>query len=129
VLQGGRYDDLLGRFGHQSPAVGFAIDVEAAAAVLEAAAQAHPGTPGAPGGGGPARVLVTGEPAAAAARAVELRARGQVAAPLLIPMSRSDAEAYGTRWGYGEVIEVAAPRAGGAAGAGQPRRKVSARKG
>jgi ATP phosphoribosyltransferase regulatory subunit len=35
VLQGGRYDDLLGRYGRPSPAVGFAIDVEAAAGALE----------------------------------------------------------------------------------------------
>lgn len=35
VLQGGRYDDLLGRYGRARPAVGFAIDVEAAAGALE----------------------------------------------------------------------------------------------
>ena len=39
VLQGGRYDDLLGRYGRPSPAVGFAIDVEAAAGALEVEAQ------------------------------------------------------------------------------------------
>src|SRR5262249_36899381 len=38
VLAGGRYDDLLARYGRPSPAVGFAIDVEAAAGALEAAA-------------------------------------------------------------------------------------------
>jgi ATP phosphoribosyltransferase regulatory subunit len=131
VLQGGRYDDLLGRFGHESAAVGFAIDVEAAAAVLEAAAQARPGE--ASGGGEGARelvrILVTGEPAAAAARAVELRAEGRVAAPLLIPMSRSDAEAYGARWGYGEVVEAVAGRVGGPQGAARTRPRISARKG
>jgi ATP phosphoribosyltransferase regulatory subunit len=37
VLAGGRYDDLLGRYGRPAPAVGFAIDVEASAAALEAA--------------------------------------------------------------------------------------------
>jgi ATP phosphoribosyltransferase regulatory subunit len=36
VLGGGRYDDLLARYGRPSPAVGFAIDVEAAAGALEA---------------------------------------------------------------------------------------------
>ena len=29
VLQGGRYDDLLARYGRPSPAVGFAVDVDA----------------------------------------------------------------------------------------------------
>ncbi len=36
VLRGGRYDDLLGRYGRESPAVGFAVDVEAVAGALEA---------------------------------------------------------------------------------------------
>jgi ATP phosphoribosyltransferase regulatory subunit len=35
VLRGGRYDDLLGRYGRESPAVGFAVDVEAVASALE----------------------------------------------------------------------------------------------
>jgi ATP phosphoribosyltransferase regulatory subunit len=35
VLRGGRYDDLLARYGRESPAVGFAVDVEAVAGALE----------------------------------------------------------------------------------------------
>jgi ATP phosphoribosyltransferase regulatory subunit len=35
VLGGGRYDALLGRYGRTSPAVGFAVDVDAVAAALE----------------------------------------------------------------------------------------------
>ena len=35
VLRGGRYDDLLARYGRPSPAVGFAVDVEAVAGALE----------------------------------------------------------------------------------------------
>jgi len=106
-LQGGRYDDLLGRYGRRSPAVGFAIDVEAAAAVLEAATPAPGGKPPSDGPpAGTAGVLVVGAPAAAAARAAELRARGQLAAPLLVAMGRSEAEAYGARWGYREVIDA-----------------------
>jgi ATP phosphoribosyltransferase regulatory subunit len=35
VLRGGRYDDLLARYGRPSPAVGFAVDVEAVAVALE----------------------------------------------------------------------------------------------
>jgi len=35
VLRGGRYDDLLGRYGRPSPAVGFAVDVDAVVGALE----------------------------------------------------------------------------------------------
>ena len=35
VLRGGRYDDLLARYGRPSPAVGFAVDVEAVAVAME----------------------------------------------------------------------------------------------
>jgi ATP phosphoribosyltransferase regulatory subunit len=38
VLRGGRYDDLLARYGRPSPAVGFAVDVEAVTGVTELAA-------------------------------------------------------------------------------------------
>ncbi|MFL5303827.1 MAG: ATP phosphoribosyltransferase regulatory subunit [Polyangia bacterium] len=38
VLRGGRYVDLLGRYGRPGPAVGFAVDVEAVAGALDAAA-------------------------------------------------------------------------------------------
>lgn len=42
VLQGGRYDSLLGRYGRPWPAVGFAIDVEATAGALDALASRKP---------------------------------------------------------------------------------------
>jgi len=35
VLSGGRYDDLLGRYGRSSPAVGFAVDVDAVVGAVE----------------------------------------------------------------------------------------------
>ena len=35
MLQGGRYDGLLARYGRPSPAVGFAVDVDAVAGALE----------------------------------------------------------------------------------------------
>jgi ATP phosphoribosyltransferase regulatory subunit len=35
VVMGGRYDDLLGRYGRPSPAVGFAVDVDAVVGTLE----------------------------------------------------------------------------------------------
>ncbi len=48
VLGGGRYDDLLARYGRPSPAVGFAVDVEAVAGALEVgAASPHPRRSGA----------------------------------------------------------------------------------
>jgi ATP phosphoribosyltransferase regulatory subunit len=37
VLRGGRYDDLLARYGRPSPAVGFAVDVEAVTGAIELA--------------------------------------------------------------------------------------------
>jgi ATP phosphoribosyltransferase regulatory subunit len=40
VLRGGRYDGLLARYGRPSPAVGFAVDVDAVAGALEAVAGA-----------------------------------------------------------------------------------------
>jgi ATP phosphoribosyltransferase regulatory subunit len=42
VLQGGRYDDLLARYGRPSPAVGFAVDVDAVVGALESSAGAAP---------------------------------------------------------------------------------------
>ena len=85
VLGGGRYDDLLGRYGRPSPAVGFAVDVEAAAAALEAAHAATRGN-GATNGNGRSRprrgkaagsVLVAGPAGAALRHADALRAGGK----------------------------------------------------
>jgi len=42
VLRGGRYDGLLARYGRPSPAVGFAVDVDAVAGALESIAVAPP---------------------------------------------------------------------------------------
>ena len=76
-------------------------------------------------GGGTAGILVVGDPTAAAARAAELRARGVLAAPLLVAMPRSEAEAYGTRWGYREVVDAdgGAPGATSAAAAAKQKTK------
>lgn len=105
VLQGGRYDDLLGRYGRANPAVGFAIDVESAAGALEAPdaaadADRQPGLPGV------AAVLVVGQIDRAVSLARDLRAKGRRAAPLLVPMSAPEIAAYAARWGYREVIRV-----------------------
>ena len=106
VLQGGRYDDLLGRYGRTSPAVGFAVDVEAAAGALEVAA-AVAGQPTADGV--PASrnsVLVIGAPERAATRAAELRAQGQEAASLLVAIPAAQVAAYAARWGYRDVVDA-----------------------
>jgi len=130
VLQGGRYDDLLARYGRPSPAVGFAIDVEAAAGALEVSAtqeaqlgergrallggSQHP--PGASFAAGlpPTEAregsLVTGAPGPASLQAAALRAAGYRAAPLLVSMSGADASAYAARWGYQEVVAASAAR-------------------
>ena len=42
VATGGRYDQLLGRFGRPGPAIGFGIDLEFATQALERAATARP---------------------------------------------------------------------------------------
>ncbi len=75
VLQGGRYDDLLARYGRSSPAVGFAIDVEATAGALEQLAeQRTPRTPGSRSSNGlgqlPAMSARTGSDTAPPATAV-----------------------------------------------------------
>jgi ATP phosphoribosyltransferase regulatory subunit HisZ len=66
VLRGGRYDELIGRYGRAARATGFAIDVEALAQAQ------HTAGIGAPDG--PRGVAVHGAGAAAFAR--QLRARG-----------------------------------------------------
>ncbi|HVR62655.1 MAG TPA: ATP phosphoribosyltransferase regulatory subunit [Polyangia bacterium] len=115
VLAGGRYDDLLGRYGRPSPAVGFAIDVEAAAGALDARAQEAERVGGA-GAAAPANgngaVLVVGPPAAAQRLADELRAQGKRAVAELSGLPEGELSAYAARWGFGSIV-----RAGDRAGA------------
>jgi ATP phosphoribosyltransferase regulatory subunit len=76
VLRGGRYDELLGRYGRAAHATGFAIDLEAVAQAQKSLGVAAPGT--APG------VAVHGPGAAARARSLRglgLRAVSQSSAP------------------------------------------------
>jgi ATP phosphoribosyltransferase regulatory subunit len=102
ILQGGRYDSLLARYGRAMPAVGFAIDVEATAGALElapAVAGAHPGGNGVRDGG----VLVSGPAEAARAEAAELRRRGRRAAVELGGLAGAELSAYAARWRFEEV--------------------------
>jgi ATP phosphoribosyltransferase regulatory subunit len=87
---GGRYDELLARFGAPMPAVGFALDLDNLAWALRAAgAPEHEEE----------RVVVVGP--ADDPRLLELRARGvaAVAAP-----TREEAETYRARWSYSSVL-------------------------
>ncbi|MCB9564822.1 MAG: ATP phosphoribosyltransferase regulatory subunit [Kofleriaceae bacterium] len=45
ILRGGRYDDLVGRYGRAARAIGFAVDVEAIASAQRAAEVARPSPP------------------------------------------------------------------------------------
>jgi len=111
VLAGGRYDDLLGRYGRPSPAVGFAVDVEGAAGALESAAgvleseagASGPGTPALDGAGG---VLVAGPAGAAARLAAELRGEGKRAAVAFDGLGGDALDAYARRWGFSHVVRV-----------------------
>jgi ATP phosphoribosyltransferase regulatory subunit len=110
VLAGGRYDDLLGRYGRPSPAVGFAVDVEGAAGALESPVTAARTTDGASaeplaldGAGG---VLVVGAAAPAARLAVAMRRDGRRAAVDSVGLSGDALDAYARRWGFSQVVRV-----------------------
>jgi ATP phosphoribosyltransferase regulatory subunit len=103
VLGGGRYDDLLARYGRPSPAVGFAIDVEAAAGALEESADGALAPELSNGAGG---VLVVGPLAAASEAADELRRRGKRAVVELAGLSGPSLEQYAARWGFTEVVRA-----------------------
>jgi ATP phosphoribosyltransferase regulatory subunit len=88
IGSGGRYDDLLERFGAPMPAVGFGIDLDALALAVRAAST------------GPApreRVLVIGDGAEARA----LRERGVVAVERA---ERAGADEYARAWGFTRVV-------------------------
>jgi ATP phosphoribosyltransferase regulatory subunit len=108
VLAGGRYDNLLARYGRPSPAVGFAIDVEAAAGALEAGSDQTADGADAPvelsdGAGG---VLVCGPLVAANEAAEELRRRGKRAVAELSGLEGEALAAYARRWGFTEVVRA-----------------------
>ena len=88
---GGRYDELLARFGAPMPAVGFGVDLDNLAWALRAAGVLEKDEE---------RVVVVG--AADDPRLTELRAKGiaAVASP-----TREEAEVYKARWGYSSVLE------------------------
>jgi ATP phosphoribosyltransferase regulatory subunit len=93
---GGRYDDLLARYGAPRPAVGFGLDLDA----LAWAQRARPGEGGGPGARG---VVLVGP--LEDARAPALRARG---VPVALAADEATARAYAASWGFATVIGAAA---------------------
>jgi ATP phosphoribosyltransferase regulatory subunit len=89
IGSGGRYDDLLARFGAPMPAVGFGIDLDALAVAVRAASKSPPRK---------RRVLVVGDEA----EARRLRERGVAAA---FRREREGAAEYASAWGFTEVVD------------------------
>lgn len=97
ICSGGRYDNLLGRFGSPQPAAGFALELENLQWALRAA-----GTPyAAPQP--PRLVLSGGSEHAREQTARELRARGLTAVGLP-DGKRSTCLAFARAWGYDGVL-------------------------
>jgi ATP phosphoribosyltransferase regulatory subunit len=93
VASGGRYDELLARFGCDLPAAGFALDLDRASEARRAAGLADdPET----------RVVVVSGGGAEGPLARELRARGIAAVTLA---DRASAVAWARAWGFTHVVE------------------------
>jgi ATP phosphoribosyltransferase regulatory subunit len=92
VLSGGRYDELLARFGCPMPAAGFAVDLDRLTEARQAAGAAAERE---------MRVVVVGTDDDA--RVAELRGRGVVA--VAFAGSPEAARAYARAWGFTHVME------------------------
>ncbi len=92
VGSGGRYDELLARFGFDAPAAGFALDLDRAGEALHAAGVV---------GGRPTRVVVVGPPDDP--RVLELRARGTTAVAV---SDRVSALAWARAWGFTHLLDT-----------------------
>jgi ATP phosphoribosyltransferase regulatory subunit len=102
VGSGGRYDELLGRFGWNLPAAGFALDLDRLGEALQAAGVA---------GRVPVRVVVVGP--AQSARLAELRGQGIAA---VAAESREAAVAWARAWGFTHVLDPSLEGESGAKG-------------
>ncbi len=91
LVSGGRYDELLGRFGWDLPAAGFAIDLDRAAEALGAAGVASPST---------TRAVVVGP--ADDRRVAELRAQGVAT---VANGEALGAIAWARAWGFTHVLD------------------------
>jgi ATP phosphoribosyltransferase regulatory subunit len=94
ALSGGRYDELLARFGLPLPAAGFALDLDRVTEARRAAGVADPA---------PRRVVVIGGPEDP--RVAGLRASGVCAVAVA---GAAQARAYAAAWGYTEILEEGA---------------------
>jgi ATP phosphoribosyltransferase regulatory subunit len=92
IASGGRYDELLARFGWDLPAAGYALDLDRAAEALRDA-----GIEGSP----PLRVVVIGT--ADDPRLRDLRERGVVAAAVA---GRDAALAWARAWGFTHLLDA-----------------------
>lgn len=90
VLSGGRYDELLARFGCPMPSAGFALDLDRAAEARRAAGVAD---------ASPVRVVVVGPPDDP--RLGALRERGVCAVAVT---AEPEALAYARAWGYTHLL-------------------------
>ncbi len=90
---GGRYDQLLSRFGADMPAVGFAIDLDNLGWALRAAGAPVVAVP---------RTVVVGAPDDP--RVAALRARGITAVAVRTP---AEARHYASKWGFSAVVDDA----------------------
>jgi ATP phosphoribosyltransferase regulatory subunit len=123
VLQGGRYDSLLGRYGRPCPAVGFAVDVEAIAGAIESA-----GAPPAISVDDDERVggvLISGPSRQALKLADELRAEGRRVAVDYGVLEGAALDAYARRWQFSEVVRLGgrAGKLGSSPGKRQPKQR------
>ena len=91
VVSGGRYDELLGRFGWDLPAAGFGIDLDRAAEALSAAGVVSERL---------SRAVVVGPPDDH--RLAELRARGVAA---VAQPTGPGAIAWARAWGFTHVLD------------------------
>ncbi|HVG78828.1 MAG: ATP phosphoribosyltransferase regulatory subunit [Candidatus Rokuibacteriota bacterium] len=105
VAGGGRYDHMLGRFGYECPAVGFAFDVARMLAVMEAQAVAVPLA-------GPDFFIIdfTPEKTVALSLARRLRDRGASVARDIISRGLEESIAYARTQRVSHVLVVGSPR-------------------
>jgi ATP phosphoribosyltransferase regulatory subunit len=94
---GGRYDDLVGRFGRPTPATGFAIDLDHVAWAMEAQGLARAFQ-------SPPRVCVCGKGRRPEACADALRAVG-IRVALLPEHDAAEARAYARAWGLDAAVQ------------------------
>ncbi|MBI3635683.1 MAG: ATP phosphoribosyltransferase regulatory subunit [Candidatus Rokubacteria bacterium] len=105
VAAGGRYDHMLGRFGYECPAVGFAFDIARALAVMEAQG-AEPALPG------PDFFIIdfTREKTAALSLARRLRDRGASVARDIMSRGLDESLAYARAQRMGRALVVGSPK-------------------